>query len=258
MSLRAIWKGTIGFGLVSIPVKMFHSIQETTPRLHLVHAECGTRIQQKRYCPNCQRLIEWKEVKSGYEVTKDRHVIVEEEELESLPLKTLKSIDIQEFIDISQIDPRACYDSYYLVPEEEGVKPFWLLLKAMEATKLVAIGKLGYREREYLALIRPFNNLLLLQTLHYADQIRDPKEIPPLSEVAITERELSLAITLIGTLKNEKFDWNKYQDEYGQALSKLIEAKIQGLTLIPPRAEAKPKVLDLAETLLASIQASQK
>jgi len=254
--MRAIWRGTIGFGLVSIPVKMYNATQETAPRLHLVHAECGSRIQQKRYCPRCERLIEWKDVKSGYEVAKGQMVVLEEEELDSLPLRTLKSIDIQEFVNLDQVDPRAFADIFYLAPEETGVKPFWLLLRAMQVTGLVAIGKIGYREREHLALIRAIDGAMVLQTLRYANQIRSPKAIMP-AEVPITERELSLATTLIGTLKNDRFNLDKYEDEYGQALNKLIEAKLSGVAV----AEAQPAVTegltDLVESLLASIQSSK-
>jgi DNA end-binding protein Ku len=256
MVMRAIWKGTIGFGLVSIPVKMYNAVAETTPKLHMVHAECGSRIQLQRYCPHCQRVIEWKDVKSGYEYSKGQLVVLDEQDLESLPLRTLKSIDIEEFVEPAQLDPRACGDSFYLSPEETGRKPFWLLLKAMQATGLVAVGKLGYYQREYLAVIRPWDGCLLLQTMHYAEGIRSPGEITP-AEVPISEKELSLAVSLINTLKTERFDLSKYHDEYGEALNRLIEAKLAGESLPTPEPVAQGGVLDLVESLVASIEASK-
>jgi len=257
MPMRAIWKGTIGFGLVSIPVRMYNATVETTPKLHMVHAECGTRIQLQRYCPHCQRVIDWKDVKSGYEYSKGQLVVLEEEELESLPLRTLKSIDIEEFIDAAQLDPRAYGDSYYLSPEESGTKPFWLLLKAMEATGLVGIGKLGYRQREHLAVIRPIHSTLLLQTLHYAEGIRSPEEIRS-AEIPVSEKELSLAVSLINTLKNERFDLAKYRDQYGEALNRLIEAKLAGVPVPTAEPVAEGGVLDLVESLVASIEATRE
>jgi len=249
--MRSIWRGAINFGLVSIPSKLYTATDDKRISFHQIHAGCGSRIQMPKWCPRCERKVEAFEISKGYEVSKDNHIILEESDLTSLPLKSVKTIEVVEFIEPTQIDVRAFADCYFLAPQDEGSFSYGLLLTVMEKTNLVAIGKLCYREREHLSSIRPYNGIMLLQTLHYADELRAYDELKP-KAIAIGEKELSLALTLVNALKADSFDLSKYEDDYREALERLIEAKLSGRTIA---VEEKPvPVSSVADALIQSLQ----
>jgi DNA end-binding protein Ku len=251
--VRSIWKGSINFGMVAIPAKLYTATDDKRVSLHQYHAECGSRIQMPKWCPNCQRKLEAQEIKKGYELGENQHIILEEQDFQSLPLKSLKTIEITEFTDRSWIDIRCYSDCYVLTCEDTGAKAFTLFLKAMEKSNLVAIARLTYREREHLASIRPYDGVMLLHTLHYADELRPYDELKP-GQVELSDKEMELALMLVDKMRGE-FELGKYHDDYREALEKLIEAKLAGEVITAP-AEKAP-IPDVADALLQSLQLTE-
>jgi DNA end-binding protein Ku len=249
--MKAIWKGTINFAMVSIPAKLFSATDDNKVSFHQYHATCGSRVQMPKWCPVCQRKLEATEIKRGYEISKEQHIILEEADFQSLPLKSLKTIEVVEFVDSTQIDVRAYADCYLLSCEDVGAKAFTLFLKAMQSLGLVGIAKLCYREREHLSAIRPYDGIMLLQTLHYADEIRPYDELKP-RQVAVSDKEMELASGLIKAMTAERFDLAKYHDDYREALEKLIEAKLAGKVISAPVEQEAP-ASDVVEALLKSL-----
>jgi len=247
--MRSIWKGSINFGMVSIPAKLYSASDDRRVSFYQIHQDCGSRIQQPKWCPSCERRVEGYEVKKGYEIGDGQHIILDDQDFMSLPLKSLKQIEVVEFVDPSQIDIRAYADTYLLSCEDLGAKAFILFLEGMRQAGLVGIAKLTYREREHLSVVRPYNSIMLLQTLHYADELRPYDELTP-RQVALSDNEREMAQMLVDRMRAE-FDHAKYRDEYREALERLIEAKMTG-EAIPVVAEKAP-VSDVAEALLASL-----
>lgn len=247
--MRSIWKGSINFGMVAIPAKLFTSTDDKRVSFHQYHSECQSRLQMPKWCPVCERKVEQTEIKRGYEISDTQHIILEEQDFQSLPLKSLKQIEVVKFVDGARIDIRAITDCYFLSCEDIGAKAFVLFLKAMESANLVAIAKLTYREREHLSAIRPYNGIMLLQTLHYADELRPFDELRP-RQVAVSDREMEMALALIKAMTGE-FDLAEFHDDYREALGKLIEAKLNGETITAPAEQAPVK--DVADALIESL-----
>ncbi len=253
--IRSLWKGTISFGMVAIPAKLFTAADDKKVQLHLLHRSCQTRIQLPKWCPSCQQKVEPTDLQRVYEFAKGQYVPLEDADLEKLPLKTLKTVEVVEFVDPKGIDPRAVEKSYFLAADDAmSGKAFCLLLKAMEATGLCGVAKLVRGEREHLALLRPYGRLLLLQELFYADELRDPAGIP-VPEMAVSERELSMALNLVKAMKVEALDLSKFKDDYREAFYALIEAKLQGRELTAVEAPQATQGADLEKSLMASIEA---
>jgi len=248
--VKSIWKGSINFGMVAIPAKLYSATDDRRVSFHQIHAECGSRIQMPKWCPVCQRKLEAFEIKKGYELNDQQHIILEEADFQSLPLKSLKQVEVVEFVDASQIDIRAYHDCYFLTCEDTGAKAFTLFLKAMEQANLVGVAKLTYREREHLSAIRPYDGIMLLQTLHYADELRPYDEVKPRA-VELSDNEMELAQMLVDRMKGT-FDLTKYHNDYREALERLIEAKLAG-EVISVEAEKVP-VADVADALLKSLE----
>jgi len=256
MAQRSIWKGTISFGMVAIPAKLYSATEDQKVELHQAHRECMTRIKMPRWCPTCDRKVEGEEILRVYELAKDQYVPLDESDFQTLPLKSLKVVEVDSFVNADNIDPRLFDKSYFLVPEDVGLKAFHLLRKAMEKSKLAAVAKLGYRDREHLALVCPHGRGMLLQTLHYADELRSIEDFSILSQEAmISEKEMASALALVEALKVEDFDLSKYHNEYREALIGLIEAKMQGKVVTAPTAPKATSASDLDAALQASIDA---
>ena len=249
--MRSIWKGQMGFGLISLPVKLYGATDSKGISFHLMHQECGGgRISYLYKCRGCGAILENRSaLKKGYEYAKDHYVILEEQDFQALPLKTLKQIEIVGFTE-DELDPRAFDATYYLSPEKGGEKPYQLLLSVMERLNVRAVGKLAYREREHICMVSPFDGIMLLHTLCYADEIRDYEEIKPMA-VALGDRELELGETLVRQMMMA-FDLSAFKDDYREALEALIEAKIEGRE-IAVAEEAPAPAGDLVDQLLASI-----
>ena len=208
--MRSIWKGSVNFGMVAIPAKLYSSSENKKVSFHQYH-ECGCRIQMPKWCPTCNRKVEPGEISKGYEISKEQHIILEESDFASLPLKTLKTIEVMEFVKKAEVDDRLFSDSYLLSCEDIGAKAFNLFLSAMEGLGVVGVSKLCYRDREHLCTVRPYGGVMLLQTLHYADELRAYDEIKP-REVAMSDKELELAKSLV-TAMIADFDVTKYHND---------------------------------------------
>ena len=256
MAPRSIWKGAMGFGMVSVPVKLYSATEEKTVHFNQLHKDCNTRIQVPKWCPTCDRKIEQAEIVKGYPVGDNQYVLMEEADFASLPVKSLKSIDVVAFVEGGQIDPRHYKSSYFLAPDDAGVKAFSLFLQAMGKVNMVGICKLGYREREHLAVIRAYGGVILLNTLYYSDELRNADEVAP-KLVDVSEKEMEMAITLLQTLQSPTPNLDKYQDKYRETLLKVIEAKLNGVTLSVEAPKEEP-TMDLVDALMASISQSQE
>jgi DNA end-binding protein Ku len=253
---RAIWSGSISFGMVSIPVKLFGATESKDIRFQLLHATCGSKLQQRRWCPTDEVDVPWNEVARGFEYAKGQYVMLTDEDFEQLPLPSKHTIDLNAFVEEQEIDPIFYEHSYYLEPDERGEKPYALLLKALEQKKLSAVGSITMRKKEQLCVIRPLHGGIALETLYYPDEIREERGVD-LDKVKISERELDMAFTLIELLKRP-FDPSEYKDHYREALAELIEAKLEGKQVVTSPPTTQARVFDLAEALKRSVEAAKK
>ena len=253
---RAIWSGTISFGLVSIPVRLFTATESHDVHFHLLHKRDGVRLQNVRWCPKDEKAVPWDEVVRGFEYAKGNYVPVTEEDLEHLPVKTVHTVDISDFVKLEEVDPIYFDKAYYLAPEETGAKAFVLLRQALEQTGRAAVAKVAIRDKESLCLVRPYQDVLTLETMLYANEIRSTKDIA-VDSVGVSPREIQMAVSLIENL-SDSFDPQRYHDEYQAALKKLIDAKVEGAPLPAAPSERGEKIVDLMEALRASVEATRK
>jgi DNA end-binding protein Ku len=256
---RAIWGGAITFGLVSIPVKVFGAVSEHKVSLRLLCPKCKSPIQYKRVCSKEKKEIPWQAMMRGYEVDKDKYVALSQKDLEQIEIQSGKAVELFQFIDLDKLDPIYFDQSYYLIPDEEAKKPYFLLMEALQKNNKVAIGRITMHEREHIVALRPYEDSILMETLHYADEIRDPRDFQELRKpVEVSEEELELAGQLIRIMK-KPFNFKEYKDRYHEELMQLIEAKIEGKEGV---FEAKvPEIRatkDLMEALKASIKVKAK
>ena len=257
MAQRSVWKGTLGFGMVNIPVKLYNATEDKSKALrsniHQLHAECGTQIKMPKYCPHCDRQLQSEELVKGYQIADEQFIHLTEQDLQSLPLNSLKSIVVEKFVsedDEWLSDPRWYKNAYYISPDTGGSKAFVLFLKAMEALEVAGLAKVTMREHEHLVLISPYNGLLMMETLHWADELRPYEDL--VSKAEVSENELDMAQKLIQAMTGS-VDPSDFSDAYYQALVELINAKQEGRVLTPA-AEA-PKIGDMVDQLMASIEA---
>ncbi len=256
--MRPIWKGSISFGLVNIPIRMFAATEKKSVKFRHLHNECHTPLEQKRVCPNCNKEVAWEEIVKGYEYDNGKFVIINDEDLEHIPDKTTKTIDIVDFIELPEIDPVYYDRSYYLSPGETGEKAYNLLQEAMQETGKIAVARLTIRSKQSLAAIRTFNDILSIETMYYPDEVRNTMELPNWNRDIVTqENELKMARELIKNL-TAPFEPGKYTDEYRKALLEIIEAKVAGEDVSVVEAPERGRVVDLVEALKASVDATSK
>jgi DNA end-binding protein Ku len=253
---RAIWSGSISFGMVTIPVKLYGATESKDIAFHLLHAKDGTRLQQRRWCPTDEVDVPWSETVRGYEYAKGQYVVLTEEDFERLPLPSKHSIDLTAFVEEREIDPVYYERSYYLEPDERSQKPYALLMKALRERKLSAVATITIRKKEQLCVLRPQDSTIMLETLYYPDEIRTERGVD-LSGVKVSDRELEMAFTLIDILRRP-FDPTEYHDHYREALAELIEAKLEGKQVVTAPAARDTRVLDLADALKRSVEAAKK
>jgi DNA end-binding protein Ku len=258
---RSIWTGTISFGLVTVPVKLYSSIQRKTVRFHQLNGQTGVRIQQKRVDPTTGDEVGYDDIVKGFELTPDRYVVIEPGELETLSPKKTKTIDIEDFVALEEIDPIYFDHPYYLAPGPGGTKPYRLLLEAMRETGRVAIANVVIRSKQQLVAVRPMadGDALGMSTMVYPDEIIDPAtidEIPAADDVELKEREIDIAKQLIDSLAGA-FDPDKYRDTYRDEVLNLIERKAEGeeIAVQPAADEEAEPVPDLMAALKASLDA---
>ncbi len=255
---RAIWRGAISFGMVAIPMKLYIATESKDLSFVTLHTTCHTRLRQKRWCPYHEVEVEQSEVARGYEFAKDEYMVMEEEDFEGLPLQSTHTIEIVRFVDLGSVDPVHYERSYYIEPEQIGAKPFYLLKKALESTNRVAVAKVALRQKEHLCLVRPYEDLLMMETMYYPDEIRATAELDLHSDSAdVADAELQMATMLIDQLTGE-WEPQMFRDEYRDALQQVIEAKLGSgapLAAAPPTPQGK--VRDLMEALRESIAAAK-
>ncbi len=255
--MRPIWRGHLAFGLVTIPMKLYTATDPKDIRFRLLHKTCLTPIQNKRYCSQHEQIVDWNDVARGFEYAKGKFVTLEEEDLERVPLETAGTVSITAFVNLGEIDPIFYEKAYYLSPDEGGQKAFRLLHDAMGEMQRVAIGKVVIKEKEHLVAVRPHDGALVMNTLFYADEIRPVGEIPELPvQTKIHPNEKKMAMELIQGLAAE-FAPQEFQDEYRDALKKVIEAKIEGEEVAAP-AKPERKVVDLMDALRRSLDLTRK
>jgi DNA end-binding protein Ku len=253
---RAIWSGSIGFGMVSIPVRLFGATESKDISFHLLHATCGTRLKQLRWCPTHEQEVPWNETVRGYEYAKDQYVTLTEEDFEKLPLPSKHTIELTAFVKEDEIDPVYYERSYHLAPEERGEKAYALLIRTLEKKGLTAIATITIRKKEQLCALRPKEGALMLETLYYPDEIRARPEMD-LGKVKITDRELDMAFALIDLLR-KPFDPEEYKDNYREALTQVIDAKLEGREVVESPEPKEARVIDLADALRRSVEAAKK
>jgi DNA end-binding protein Ku len=253
---RAIWSGSISFGMVSIPVKLFGATESKDISFNLLHATCGTRLQQRRWCPTDEVDVPWNETARGYEYAKGEYVKLTDEDFERLPLPSKHTIELTSFVEEKEIDPVFYERSYYLEPAERAEKPYALLLKALDKRNLTAIATITIRKKEQLCALRAHDGTIMLETLFYPDEIREERGMD-LGAVKVSDRELEMAFTLIDIFR-KPFDPSEYHDHYREALAELIEAKLEGKQVVKAPAPRDTRVIDLADALKRSVEAAKK
>jgi len=256
---RAIWKGAISFGLVSIPVKTYGAISEHKTGLRLMCPRDKSPLTFKRVCPKDGKEVPWQDVVRGFEVQKGKYVTITQKELERLEIRSGRLVEIFQFVDADKLDPIYFDSSYYLVPDENGEKPYFLMLEALEQEGKVAVGRVVMHEKEHLVALRPYEGAILMETLHYADEIRSPKDLPELKKAPEVEKEeLELAGQLIKIMK-KPFAFKEYRDTYQESLMKLVEAKMKGQDeVVELRVPEIKPTKNLMEALRASIKTHER
>jgi len=257
---RSMWKGAIQFGLVTIPVKLYLATESRAGvSFNMLHEKDKSRIQMKIWCPEDEEIIQRSETVKGYEYAPDKYVVINDEDLEKLPLKTVRSIEIAQFVDAQEAESQTKFvkQAYYLEPDRVGRKAFQLLREVLQDKGLTAICKIVIRDREALAAMDPFENTMLLSTLYWPDEIREMGELDlPEEEVEIKPAEKKMAAQLIEAMTGE-FDPAEYRDEYRDALMQVIESKIEGRETVEIEApEEATKLVDLMAALQASVSAA--
>jgi len=252
-----MWKGAISFGLVTIPVAVYPATEEKTLRFNQLHDEDGGRVRYKRVCEKDGEEVSFEHIVKGYEVEKDRYVVLTDEDLNAIPVESSRAIDIHRFVDLDEIDPVMFKKSYYLVPEETGAKAYALLREAMADDGRVGVAKVSFRDKEHLAALRFKDEAFVLETMYWPDEIREADFGGVDVSAKIRGQELEMAKQLIESLSGE---WNpeEYADEYRQALLQIVEAKLNGQEIEVVAPEPTAKVVDLMEALKASVAAAKK
>ena len=252
---RAIWRGAISFGMVSIPVKLYSATDSKDVSFRQLAKGDLQPIKYLRWSPTLDREVPFDEITKGYEYSKEQYVILDDSDFDHLPVPSKHAITITSFVDGKEIDPVFYEKAYQLDPDEIGVKPYALLLKAMEERGLVALGKLALRQKEQLVCLRPSGGHLMIEVLYYPDEVR-AYEGTDISDVAVSKPELDMAFALIDMLR-EPFDPSKFRDEYRDTLMAMIQAKLEGGEVVMAEQPAVAPTVDLMAALRASIAATQ-
>jgi DNA end-binding protein Ku len=246
--------------MVAIPIRMYLATESSSKvSFNLLCPEHKTRIKNKRWCPEGDHEVQWGDVIKGYEYEKGSYVVMEDEDLEKLPLKSSKAIDIAGFIEDEELPGPIYYQSaYYLEPEKNAAKPYKLLQKTLEKNKRVAIAKFALRDRERLVSVRPLDGVLLLNTLHWPDEIRNTEDLDLPEDVTVSAKEVQMAQTLVDAMAM-KFEPEEFRDEYKEAVDDIVRAKVEGKEVIEAaEPEAETTVVDLMAALKASVERAKK
>jgi DNA end-binding protein Ku len=257
MSARAISSGTISFGLVSIPIKLYSSSESAAGiSFHMLHGKCRSRLKQQYVCPTDNEVVPRDQMVKGYEFTKDQYVIFTEEELKAVSQEATRAIEIAEFVPAAQVDPIYFDTAYYLGPDKGGEKAYRLLRDAMQKTGRAALASWCTRGRQYLVLLRPIAGGIVLQQLRYSNEIRPLSEIP-IQEAPVKDAELELATQIIDQLAVDEFAPEKFKDGVAEALRAAIEQKVSGQEIVAAPEAPRGQIIDLMEALKASLAQHQ-
>lgn len=256
---RSIWKGSISFGLVTIPVKVYGANEDKDVSFRQVHSTDGGRVRYQRICEVCGEVVAFADIAKGFEASDGRMAVLTDEDFANLPLTTLKTVDVVQFVDEEEVDPSFFQKTYFLEAETIGQKPYVLLRDALARENKVAVVKVALRSRESLALIRSRDDLLLMHTMYWPDELRDGSFAAPPSEVRVSDAEIDMATMLIGQLEGS-FDPDAFTDSYREALLEVVEAKLEGATIPAAEDTSAPAgdVIDLMAALKASVDAAKK
>ncbi|PKR78385.1 Ku protein [Halalkalibacillus sediminis] len=254
--MHTMWKGTISFGLVNIPVKLHSATENKDIKLRNLHKECQSPIKYEKVCPVCDKEVGNDDIVKAFEYTKNKFVVLEDEELEAIKEESHdKSVEIMDFVKLEDIDPIYFERSYYLSPNEGGTKAYSLLRKALEDTGKIGVAKITIRSKQQLAIVRIYNNTIVMETIHYPDEVRNVQEVPNVPEdEKVVKKELDTAKLLIEQLTTS-FEPEKYTDEYRTALLEVIEKKKDGEEVTTAK---EPKTTDNVTNLMDALEASLK
>lgn len=252
-----VWKGYLSFGLISVPLRLYAAARTEHVSFHQIHKVCNTRIKQQLYCPHCERVVERTEIVKGYEIDKGQFVIVDDQEIKKIAPASTDTMEIQQFVKLSDVDPLYFDASYYAVPEAAGRKAYKLMVETMDKSGYAAVAKVGMHQREYVVIIRPRQNGLTLHTIYYPNEVREVPEYGKTGDVEVKPQEVQLAEQLVKSLAGP-FDPKRYEDEYQKRLLELVEAKSEGKTVEGTPQRKKAPVVDLMEALKKSLAASEK
>jgi DNA end-binding protein Ku len=261
MAPRAIWSGSISFGLVNVPVKLYAAVKQQDIHFNQLEEKTGAHIKYKRVSEKTGKEVPYEQIVKGYEIGKGQYVTITPEELDAVAPEATRTVDIEDFVDLAEIDPIYYEKTYYLAPDGEGAaKAYGLLLKAMEETGKIAIGRFVMRTKEYLCAIRPYDGVLALETMLFPDEVVDKADIPGVPErrAKVAERELKIATSLVESLSTERKPAH-YRDTYREQVLEMIEKKAKGEEIVvPEETEQKAEVVDLLAALEASVEAAKK
>ena len=256
--MRSIWSGTISFGLVSVSVRMFTATESKELRFHFLHKKDLTPIAYEKVRRDDREPVDPDEIVRGFEIEKGRYVPLEDEDLDRLDIELTHSIDICDFVSLEEIDPVYFRKAYYLLPDQGAEKPYRLLVRALDETGKVGIAKVVIRNKQHLACLRTYDGVLLLETMYYADEVRQPQALDgDLGTAKLQKAEVEMAKSLVENL-SESFEPEKYDDQYRKELLELIRAKAKGQPLPEPQEEEGGEVVDLMAALRESVERTKK
>lgn len=251
--MHTMWKGSISFGLVHIPIKLYSATENKDIKLRMIHKECNSPIKYERTCPVCNKEVENNEIVKGYEYEPGKFVLLDAEDFEKLEQEQTKSVEIIDFVKLAEIDPIYFNRSYFIGPNENGQKAYTLLKQAMEQSGKIGVAKITIRSKQHLAVVRVYKTVLVLETIYFPDEVRNVDQVPSIPEaLELTKKEMDTAIQLIEQLTTP-FEPEKYTDDYRNALTELIQGKITGNEVKITKDAPKANVVDLMDALQASI-----
>src|SRR3990167_2027277 len=259
--MKSIWNGTVSFGLVTIPVRMYSAIEKHTLGFKMLHDKCQTPITYKRWCDHCNKEVSWEQIVKGLKVGHDKYFILTKEKIKELRPHKTDNVDVLEFVDFEAVSIIYFDSHYYLAPDKKGEKAYYLFLEALKKTGKAAVGRFVMKDKEYLCLLTPYENGLLITTLNYEYEVRDLYKIPELSkrEPKISKTELDLAVKLINQASKKKFDISKYKDTFAVELAKAIKkGKTKAVSVRPERSRRVRAKNTLIGELKNSIQHPEK
>ncbi|WP_257349200.1 Ku protein [Pseudalkalibacillus decolorationis] len=255
--MHTMWKGSISFGLVTIPIKLFAATENKDIKMRQLHKECHNPIKYEKICPVCEKSLEQDDIIKAYEYESGKFVELEKEELDALAKEQTKSIEIIDFVKLTEVDPIYFDRSYFIGPGENGGKPYTLLKQAMDDSGRIGIAKVMIRSKQNLAVVRVYDKGLLLETIHFPDEVRNFDLVPEIPEnIDLNKKEMDMAVQLIEQLTTE-FDPEKYHDDYRESVKEAIESKVKGEQITVSKDRPKADVVDLMDALQASINESK-